>query len=1818
MSTLAERTFTINTQAVGSIEVTATLETANASLASYITESRTYLDDVRARIDSDLSALTAEAATERSSAYNKNFGILSGTVAEGNHLHDDRYYTKGSVDNLLDNYQFKIAPESGFNLPIGTTANTLAAGNDPRFSDAREPVEHMHTKSAITDFNDADYATAEQGGTADRAMQIEDTDERYYTQYQVESLLRQKEETFEKKTAFNKDFGVEQHTVAEGDHTHHHFSHEVRGFTTRRDSFWNTLTTKNYVDEEIRSLLTGGGFYFIHNQMAELDGDDHLQYHTDERGDIRYPRIADLTEEARLRNEEDGLLNDAIDLVQTNVNTEIDARTAADVVLHGDITTVQTNLNTESSTRLANDGTLQDNIETVQSNLNTEKDDRIAADSTLQTNIHDVNNALTNEANTRKLDDETLQENIDSLENDLSTEVDDRKIADTTLQTNITEVSNNLASETTNRTNADTSLSNSIDQLGTNLTEEAQERAAADTTLSNSIANVDQELETETTNRTNADTTLQNAIDNTDTALATEVSNRSSADSTLQSNITTVATNLTTESNNRSNADTTLQGNIDDVVDAIATEITNRFNADTSLQGAIDDTVDALSTEVTNRESADSSLATDISTLSTDLATETSNRSSADTTLQGNIDDAIDALGTEVTNRQNADTAITNTITANETARTNQRTTDLASIAEDIDDVDDSAVHILGDQDIQGTKTFKDNVVVEGEAILHNATIKSQGELDVGDAIVTLNAGETGIPSVNAGLEIERGTSTNAQLLWDEANDAWAAGINGNLKFLATQEYAAQEAAKNDGGEPAFNKNTAFNKNFGTTSNTVTQGNDARLSDSRTPKSHTHAISNITDLQNQLNGKSGVNHSHTIADITSLQTALNDKEPAFNKGTAFNKAFGTGYSNVPRGNDSRFSDARTPLDHDHAIADVTNLQTTLNGKAASSHTHSIANITSLQTTLNAKEAAFSKNTAFNKNFGTTSGTVTQGNDSRLSDSRTPKSHTHAIADVSSLQTELNAKRDVSNSYFTVNMEVRNSNPYITIDSSDSGSGHLLIQNQNKNAMHLYANTTQAIWRKDNTAGKISARLDMVGSTSETGDYQGYMQAYTRIVGVEGFADHHLTTRGYVNTEVGKKANTSHTHAISEITSLQTTLNGKAASSHTHSIANISGLQTELNNKASSSHTHAQSQITGLTSDLANKEPAFTKKGAFNLDFGTSSTTVCRGNDSRLSDTRTPKSHTHSIADITNLQTTLNGKAASSHTHSIANITSLQTSLNAKANLSGATFTGSSSINQYRPSLQINDNTDGTTGTRYSMLQHRINGKLSFWHVGYESNMDMRKQTPANASGVQYISARLEFKDKGNDTDNYQGYIYSSTKIRGQDSTDSDSLTTRGYVDGEFNKKANSSHTHSIANVSDLQNQLNDKASLSATAVQVFKSNVSVQSAAPYFHIKSTDSGNAHLQFWSSNQMTSMLYSSAGSTVLTKYNAGNNSKVPAQIVMEDGNNETGGGLIYTNCDIRGHTTGTPVADASLTSKAYVLGLLNAKVNKSGNEDIGGTKRFTSDHIEVAGGSPYVDLVRSGNRSGYLQGNSDHVLLHSDHGSFNRFRMYGSYSTMDRPLRGVDEANGNSYVTRNGITALLNTKANSSHTHTISNISELQNELNAKENSFTKNSAFNKNFGTAGDEVAVGSHGHQVLYTDVRIYSSVSDRKLRISAGNNKDSSIHFETDQDVLRAKMFADDSANTFSIQKLNSSGSLESSLNFTSTQIVSTTPVYSIPPPTSTYHLANKQYVDDNSHVVQQASNYEMVMPSSPPSGAGKKLQVSIVSGNQVYMVWV
>ena len=205
------------------------------------------------------------------------------------------------------------------------------------------------------------------------------------------------------------------------------------------------------------------------------------------------------------------------------------------------------------------------------------------------------------------------------------------------------------------------------------------------------------------------------------------------------------------------------------------------------------------------------------------------------------------------------------------------------------------------------------------------------------------------------------------------------------------------------------------------------------------------------------------------------------------------------------------------------------------------------------------------------------------------------------------------------------------------------------------------------------------------------------------------------------------AASSHTHAIANVTGLQSALDGKAASSHTHTIANVTGLQTALDGKAASSHTHGDADITSVNASKitgtisidhlpqgaldrlvrVDDDAARFKLTTENVQLGDTVKVKSSGlmyyvvDESKLGEeagyepytagsatsvpwsgvtgkpsTFTPSAHTHTIANVTGLQTALDGKAASghnhdtvysklNHTHTIANVTNLQATLDSK-------------------------------------------------------------------------------------------------------------------------------------------------------------------------------------------------------------------------------------------------------------------------------------------------------------------------------------------------------------------------------------------------------------------------------------------------------------------------------------------------------------------------------------------------------------------------
>jgi hypothetical protein len=93
--------------------------------------------------------------------------------------------------------------------------------------------------------------------------------------------------------------------------------------------------------------------------------------------------------------------------------------------------------------------------------------------------------------------------------------------------------------------------------------------------------------------------------------------------------------------------------------------------------------------------------------------------------------------------------------------------------------------------------TFNDLVVSGNLTVSGTTTTVNTNEILLEDNIITLNSGEAGTPSANAGIEIERGTSTNVVLRWNEATDKWETTNDGTNYYaiVTTNTAAAQVTA---------------------------------------------------------------------------------------------------------------------------------------------------------------------------------------------------------------------------------------------------------------------------------------------------------------------------------------------------------------------------------------------------------------------------------------------------------------------------------------------------------------------------------------------------------------------------------------------------------------------------------------------------------------------------------------------------------------------------------------------------------------------------------------------------------------------------------------------------------------------------------------------------------------------------------------------------------------------------------------------------------------------------------------------------------------
>lgn len=154
------------------------------------------------------------------------------------------------------------------------------------------------------------------------------------------------------------------------------------------------------------------------------------------------------------------------------------------------------------------------------------------------------------------------------------------------------------------------------------------------------------------------------------------------------------------------------------------------------------------------------------------------------------------------------------------------------------------------------------NAIVQNLIVNGTTTTVNSNDVNIADSTLTLNADETGTPSQDAGIVIERGTAPNKSFLWDESEDEWSTSgerikagtfegnltgnvtgvVTGNASTATTLQTARTISLAGDvSGSVSFNGGSNVNI-------TTTVADD----------SHNHVISNVDGLQTALDGKAAL------------------------------------------------------------------------------------------------------------------------------------------------------------------------------------------------------------------------------------------------------------------------------------------------------------------------------------------------------------------------------------------------------------------------------------------------------------------------------------------------------------------------------------------------------------------------------------------------------------------------------------------------------------------------------------------------------------------------------------------------------------------------------------------------------------------------------------------------------------------------------------------------------------------------------------------------------------------------------------------------
>jgi hypothetical protein len=463
------------------------------------------------------------------------------------------------------------------------------------------------------------------------------------------------------------------------------------------------------------------------------------------------------------------------------------------------------------------------------------------------------------------------------------------------------------------------------------------------------------------------------------------------------------------------------------------------------------------------------------------------------------------------------------------------------------------------------------------------------------------------------------------------------------------------------------------------------------------PEIHTH---DFVDIQAKPAAYPPEVHNHAILDVTGLQDALDAK--------------------------ANTGELGAPVDHTHEIADVTNLQTALDGKADDADLIPFI----LESEADVKYALKSEiDGGGGGAWGEITGTISAQTDlqtalnGKADDAdlagKAALNHTHIIGNVTGLQTALDGKADDAD--LTGKANAVHSHAILDVTGLQAGLDAKADDAHN----HAVADVTGLQAVLDGKADDA----DLIPFISEA----------------EADIKYELKGQGATGASWGEITGT-----ISAQTDLQTALNGKADDADLAGKANTADVYTKL-------ETYNKDEVDTIVTGITEGGGTIVQD---NL-ISTSATAALSANQGRLLNEAkadinhnhdadyAPIIHNHAIANVTGLQTALDGKADDAdltgkadlvHTHTIANVTGLQGALDGKAD--DADLTGKADLVHSHTFAQITEKPAAYPAEAHNHaildvtgLQGALDGKADDADLTGKADL-VHTHTIANVTGLQ--------------------------------------------------------------------------------------------------------------------------------------------------------------------------------------------------------------------------------------------------------------------------------------------------------------------------------------------------------------------------------------------------------------------------------------------------------------------------------------------------